>query len=323
MVVDHVPVAAAGAFDLFDDPVEPLGAGVRDVLGEGDQDGRPPGLDRAGEPGRFGQVGRRSRRRRSRPAATGSSTGSCSASSSRRRSLTAQAAPISPVGSAASSMVVSRRHCLVDRCSAPVSSSLRFTQTGSPVRPRRPSWSRVTRCRTSVTMALASATRCHLSTASLRVRQRGPDPRRVRRRRVDDHDLDRGPERVGLLAEPVRTQPPVRPGANPSSDPGPSGEQSTKLVSHGSDRFQVMPSRIQRTDRNRVSSIPRPPVGSGSGSHLAAAATRALWAVGQDTPYSAATSETGRLLPAIARRELVPEPFGDPAPRPDRRSRSG
>lgn len=31
--------------------------------------------------------------------------------------------------------------------------------------PRRPSRVRVTRCRTSVTMVLASATRCHLSTA--------------------------------------------------------------------------------------------------------------------------------------------------------------
>jgi hypothetical protein len=30
----------------------------------------------------------------------------------------------------------------------------------------------------------------------------------------------------------------------------------------------------------------------------------ALWAVGQDTPYSAATSATGRLLPAIADASL-------------------
>ena len=46
-----------------------------------------------------------------------------------------------------------------------MSSSRRFTQTGSAVVPRRPSWLRVTRCRTSVTMWLARATRCHLSTA--------------------------------------------------------------------------------------------------------------------------------------------------------------
>jgi len=96
------------------------------------------------------------------------------------------------------------------------------------------------------------------------------------------------------------TQAPVRPGANPSSDPGPSAEQSTNEVSQGSDRFQVMPSGTQRTDRNRVSSIPSRVVGAGAGSHLAAAATSALCAVGQDMPYSRATSETARLLEAIA-----------------------
>jgi hypothetical protein len=92
----------------------------------------------------------------------------------------------------------------------------------------------------------------------------------------------------------------VRPGANPSSDPGPSREQSTKLVSHGSDRFQTIPSKIQRTEANRVSSIPSLPVGRGSGSQLAAAATSALCAVGQDNPYSTATSATARLPDAIA-----------------------
>ena len=97
-----------------------------------------------------------------------------------------------------------------------------------------------------------------------------------------------------------RQHPPVRPGANPSSDPGPSAEQSTKLVSHGSDRLQTIPSKIQRTDRNRVSSIPSLLVGTGSGSHFVAATTNALCAVGQDTRYSTATSETARLPDAIA-----------------------
>jgi hypothetical protein len=96
------------------------------------------------------------------------------------------------------------------------------------------------------------------------------------------------------------TQAPVRPGANPSRDPGPSREQSTKLVSHGSDRRHVMPSRIQRTDRNLVSSIPNRVVGSGTGSQRAAWDTSAWCAVGQDTPYSRATSATARLLDAIA-----------------------
>ena len=134
----------------------------------------------------------------------------------------------------------------------------------------------------------------------LGLRQGGADPGGIRRRRVDHHDLDRLRNASDCSPSHSRTQPPVRPGANPSSDPGPSREQSTKLVSHGSDRFQVIPSSIQRTDRNRVSSIPSRLVGSGSGSHRAAAATSALCAVGHDTPYSAATSETARLLPAIA-----------------------
>ncbi len=91
----------------------------------------------------------------------------------------------------------------------------------------------------------------------------------------------------------------MRPGANPSSDPGPSREQSTKLVSHGSDRFQVIPSKIQRTDPNRVSSIPSRHVGGGPGNHFVAATTNALCAVGHDTWYSLATSETARLPDAI------------------------
>jgi hypothetical protein len=44
-----------------------------------------------------------------------------------------------------------------------------------------------------------------------------------------------------------------------------------------------MPSRNQRTDRNRVSSIPSWLVGAGSGSHLAAAVTSPLRAVRHDT----------------------------------------
>lgn len=76
-------------------------------------------------------------------------------------------------------------------------------------------------------------------------------------------------------------------------------EQSTKLVSHGSDRFQVIPSSSQRTDRNRVSSIPDRVVSVGSGSHPATAVTNALCALGQDTPYSAATSDTARSPAAI------------------------
>ena len=101
-----------------------------------------------------------------------------------------------------------------------------------------------------------------------------------------------------------RTQPPVRPGANPSSDPGPSTLQSTNEVSHGSDRRRVSPSSSQRTDRNRVSSIPNLPVDAGSGNHFAAAVINARCAVGHDTSNSAATSETARFPAAIARASL-------------------
>jgi hypothetical protein len=114
----------------------------------------------------------------------------------------------------------------------------------------------------------------------------------------------------------------LRPGTEPSSNPA-SPEQSTNEVSHGSDRFQVMPSKIQRTEPNRVSSIPSLLVGSGSGSHLAAAATSAWWAVRHDTPYSAATSETARLLEAIAwascsRNRSATRAEHAPLPRPGR-----
>src|SRR5215203_4481871 len=197
-------------------------------------------------------------------------------------------------------MRLSRADCLALRWSAPVSNSRRFTHTGSATVPRRPSWSRVRRCRTSVTIWLASATRCQPSTA---INASG------RAARIPDaYGADGSMITISIrfrkasVCSPSqsRTQPPVRPGANPSSDPGPSREQSTNDVSHGSDRFQVTPSRIQRTDWNRVSSIPSLLVGVGAGSHLAAAATSALCAVGHDTPYSPATSETARLLDAIA-----------------------
>ena len=149
-------------------------------------------------------------------------------------------------------------------------------------------------------MALARATRCHLSTAIFTPGSAARIP--------DAYGADGSITTISMasrnasLCSPSqsRTQPPVRPGANPSNDPGPSLEQSTKEVSHGSDRFQMIPSNTQRTDRNRVSSIPNRLVGSGSGSQRAAAATNALCAVGQDTRYSRATSATARLLPAIA-----------------------
>src|SRR5215213_9427945 len=197
-------------------------------------------------------------------------------------------------------MWVSRFHCLADRCSAAVSSSRRFTQTGSATVPRWPNRSRVTRCRTSVIIWLASATTCHLSTAIWASDRAARIP--------EAYGADGSITTILIIFRKAsdcspsqsRTHAPVRPGANPSSDPGPSREQSTKLVSHGSDRFQVIPSKIQRTEPNRVSSIPNRLVGGGSGNHFVAATTSALCAVGQDTSYSPATSETARLPDAIA-----------------------
>ena len=132
----------------------------------------------------------------------------------------------------------------------------------------------MTRCRTSVSIWFARATRCHLSTA---ISAFGSAARIPEAYGADGSitTISIAARNAGVCSASHLTQLPVRPGANPSSDPGPSAEQSTKLVSHGSDRFQVMPSRIQRTDRKRVSSMPSRVVGSGSGSHRAAAATKA------------------------------------------------
>ena len=169
-------------------------------------------------------------------------------------------------------MAVEPRHCLVDRCSAPVSSSRRFTHTGSATRAAAAEQVAGDALPDLGDHRVGERDQVPFVDRDLRIRQRGADPGRVRRRRVDHHDLDRCPGTPRICSpSQSRTQPPVRPGANPSSDPGPSREQSTKLVSHGSDRFQVMPSKIQRTERNRVSSIPSLLVGAGSGSHLAAA----------------------------------------------------
>ena len=154
-------------------------------------------------------------------------------------------------------------------------------------------------------MVLARATRCHLSTA---IRAFGSAARMPAAYGADGSITTSSTvsrNAAVCSASHSRTQPPVRPGDSPSRLPGPSREQSTNDVSHGSDRFQVTPSRIQRTDRNRVSSIPNRLVGVGSGSHRAAAAMSALCAVGHDTPYSPATSDTARFPAAIASATLA------------------
>jgi hypothetical protein len=95
------------------------------------------------------------------------------------------------------------------------------------------------------------------------------------------------------------TQAPERPGTRPSNRPGTAGSALTNDVIQGSERLHPASSRNQRTDRARVSSIPSTRVGSGAGSHPAACAIRARWAVSQDRPCSRAMSDTGRFDRAI------------------------
>jgi hypothetical protein len=85
---------------------------------------------------------------------------SVAASSIRKRSLTPQAALISPVGSLLGvKMELSRSNARAESRSPARSSSRRFAHPGSFVPPRRPSCSRTTRWRTSVTNSPASRSR--------------------------------------------------------------------------------------------------------------------------------------------------------------------
>ena len=98
LVIDHVAIAAADPLGLLDHPVEPSCASVGHVVGERDQDRWPPCLDGLGQPGGFGQLGVDRgvvEVVQSPPDFEGSST----ASNMRSRSFTAQAPPISLVGS--------------------------------------------------------------------------------------------------------------------------------------------------------------------------------------------------------------------------------
>lgn len=86
--------------------------------------------------------------------------------------------------------------------------------------------------------------------------------------------------------------------------PGRPGSKSTIEVIHGSERrhgpVPSSPSRVQRTLRARVSSIPIIAVGTAGPAAAAAASTRIRWAVAHAIPHSAATSLTARFAPATA-----------------------
>ena len=227
-------------------------------FGERDQDGGPPGLDGAGEPGRLGQVGVERRRRRSRPAATGSSTAHARASSIRSRSLTAQAAPISLVGSCAVEHGVQPAPLLGRQV-------LGAGEQQPPVHPHR-----VGGGAAAAELVAGDALpdlgdhRCWRARPDAICRPRSPRSAARLGSRRRTARTGRSPPCSIRVAELPRSARPATPSRSrrcgqeptPAAIPARRGSSRRSEVSHGSDRFQLMPSRIQRTDRNRVSSIP-------------------------------------------------------------------
>ena len=102
----------------------------------------------------------------------------------------------------------------------------------------------------------------------------------------------------GCAVSHVATAAPDRPGTKPSSHPGRPVSRSTKDVIHGFDSRQPgrSPSaQVQRADRARVSSRPSIRTGAaGTSARPTAATTSARCTLHQDTPYSAATSDSAR-----------------------------
>ena len=147
---------------------------------------------------------------------------------------------------------------------------------------------------------LARATRCHLSTA-IRASGRAARIPEAYGAEVSITTTSTASRKSALCsASQSFTHAPERPGASPSIRPGPVVSASTNEVSQGSVRRQWASARTHRADLARVSSIPSTLVGSGSGSHLTAAATSTRCAVGQDTPWVWATSSTARFPEAIS-----------------------
>jgi len=93
---------------------------------------------------------------------------------------------------------------------------------------------------------------------------------------------------------------PVRPSRYPSKPWEPA--RSTNPVSNGSTltHRRVSSQRVQWGFPRRVSSMPSTRVGSGSARNALAWATNARCAVGHDTPWTVATSDTERAASPIA-----------------------
>ncbi len=104
-----------------------------------------------------------------------------------------------------------------------------------------------------------------------------PDPRRFGRARVDRRDPGRVPEVFALQRDPVLHARTGATGGEPDDPPGLPGSRSTIEVIHRSDPCHgpvpSSPSRVQRTLRARVSSIPIIAVGAAGHATAAAAST--------------------------------------------------
>ena len=162
-------------------------------------------------------------------------------------------------------------------------------------------------------MVCASATRCHLSTAIFASGSAARIP--------DAYGADGSITTISiavrnssdLLAQPLLH---AASGAARSQPQQRSRPVAGAVDEAGQPRIGPLPGDAVQDPADR----------SGTGSHRsparssapvrqprAAAAISALCAVGHDTPYSAATSETARLRRRDRGRHLVPQPFGDPA----------
>src|SRR5664280_70249 len=136
-----------------------FGPRVGDAGFEEAEDLGPPGVDGVSESGCFGQIsGEDSLMEAVEPIGDGGPVGG--REQHPKAFLDAQAARTSPVGSLLSvKLALSRSSARGESRSPARSSSRRLAHAGSVVRPRRPSCSRKTRWRTSVTICPASRSR--------------------------------------------------------------------------------------------------------------------------------------------------------------------
>jgi hypothetical protein len=200
-----------------------------------------------------------------------------------------------------------------------VSIGRRFGPTGSATVPRRPSRSRVTRCRTSYHLA-GERDQMPLVDRDLGIRQGGPDPGRIRRRRVNHHDLDHLSECLVHAASPVRM---LRCGQGPTPAAIPARQPSSRRSWSAADRTASRQSR-PRSIEPTGTGFHRSPTGSSAPVPAATSQPRppAPWsrsAMTHRTPGSH-RKQPGRSMrspspPALAAARS-PAPVAAPPPRP-------